>query len=81
MKRLKKLYKIWFLSENLEVIFLENRVDEPLKSGACDECIHCVQMKRTKKCDDTLTKTGKYISCREIRVCNAFNRTCKVEGQ
>ena len=49
-----------------------NRIDEPLKSGACDECTHCVQIKRTKKCDDTLTKTGKYISCREIRVCNAF---------
>ena len=59
---------------------MENRIDEALKSGACDECIHCVQMKRTKKCDDTLTKTGKYISCREIRVCNAFNRTYKVEG-
>ena len=58
-----------------------DRIDEPLKSGAGDECTHCVQIKRTKKCDDTLTKTGKYISCREIRVCNAFNRTYKVEGQ
>lgn len=60
---------------------MENRVDEPLKSGACDECTHCVQIKRTKKCDDALTKTGKYISCREIRVCEAFNLTYKVEGQ
>ena len=56
---------------------MENRIDEPLKNGACDECIHCVQMKRTKKCNDTLTKTGKYISCREIRVCDAFNPTYK----
>lgn len=60
---------------------MENRIDEPLKSGACDECIYCVQMKRTKKCDDALTKTGKYISCREIRVCDAFNLIYKVEGQ
>ena len=61
-------------------VFFENRVDEPLKSGACDECTHCVQIKRTKKCDDALTKTGKYISCREIRVCNAFKCIYKVEG-
>ena len=42
-----------------------DRIDEPLKSGACDECTHCVQIKRTKKCDDALTKTDKYISCRD----------------
>lgn len=56
---------------------MENRIDEPLKSGACGECTHCIQVKRTKKCDDALTKTGKYISCREIRVCDAFNPTYK----
>ena len=58
-----------------------NRIDEPLKSGACDECTHCVQVKRTRKCDSALTKQGKYISCREIRVCTAFNRAYKAEGQ
>ena len=26
-----------------------DRIDEPLKSGACDECTHCVQIKRNKK--------------------------------
>ena len=55
-----------------------DRIDEPLKSGACDECTHCVQIKRTKKCDAALTRQGNLIPCREIRVCNAFNRTYKV---
>lgn len=59
---------------------MENRIDEPLKSGACDECTHCVQVKRTKKCDGALTKQGKYISCRQIRVCTSYNRSYKVEG-
>lgn len=38
-----------------------DRIDEPLKSGACDECTHCVQIKRTKKCDDALTRQENLI--------------------
>ena len=57
------------------------RIDEPLKCGACDECTHCIQVKRTKKCRDNVTKQGNLIPCREIRVCATFNRTYKVEGQ
>lgn len=58
-----------------------NRVDEPLKNGMCDECTHCLQIKRTKKCDDAINKNGKYISCREIRMCANFNRVYKISGQ
>ena len=31
-----------------------DRIDKPLKCGACDECTHCIQVKRTKKCDDAI---------------------------
>ena len=48
------------------------RVDEPLKNGMCDVCTHCIKEKRTKKCNDILNKQGKFVSCREIRVCQKF---------
>lgn len=50
----------------------ELRIDEPLKNEICNKCVHCAQVKRTKKCDQALTQNGKYISCREIRLCNSF---------
>lgn len=58
-----------------------DRIDEPLRNGACNECTHCMQVKRTKKCDNALTKQGNFIPCREIRVCTAFKRTYIIEGQ
>lgn len=32
---------------------MELRIDEPLKNGSCNECSHCMQVKRTKYCGDT----------------------------
>lgn len=58
-----------------------DRIDKPLKCGACDECTHCIQVKRTKKCDDAINKQGKIIACREIRVCTNFNRAYEIKGQ
>ena len=55
------------------------RINEPLKSGVCDECEHCVKEKRTRKCNDAVTKQGKLIHCREIRECNGFKSTYKIE--
>lgn len=60
---------------------MQNRIAEPLKSGACDECIHCVLVKRTKKCGDAVTKQGNIIPCREIRECASYSRIYKIEGQ
>lgn len=57
------------------------RIDEPLQCGACNDCTHSIKIKRTMKCDKSQNKNGKYISCREIRVCESFNRSYIVEGQ
>lgn len=56
-------------------------IDEPLKNGSCEECNHCIQVKRTKYCGNTENKNGKHIPCREMRVCNGFKRNYMVEGQ
>ena len=48
------------------------RIDEPLKNGKCKECTHCLQIKRTLKCD--AIRKDKYISCREVRVCGDWNK-------
>ncbi len=56
-------------------------IDEPLKNGNCEECNHCMQVKRTKYCDATQNKNGKNIPCREMRTCNEFKRIYIVEGQ
>lgn len=60
---------------------MELRIDEPLKNGSCKECNNCIQVKRTKYCGDKKNKNGKYIPCREICVCNSFERSYIVEGQ
>lgn len=59
----------------------ELRIDEPLKNEICNRCVHCVQVKRTKKCDQALTQNGKHISCREIRLCNSFVESYKIDEE
>ena len=44
-----------------EVIMNIVRYDEPLKNGICDECNHCLKIKRTKFCDASKNKNDKYI--------------------
>lgn len=51
------------------------RIDEPLQCGACNDCIHGIKIKRTMKCDQIQNKNGKYIACREIRVCESFKKS------
>jgi hypothetical protein len=58
---------------------VNTRIDEPLKTGACNECLHCVQVKRTLKCDQ-LIRNEKYVCCREIRMCGKYKRNYEVVG-
>ena len=64
-----------------EVIMNIVRYDEPLKNGICDECNHCLKIKRTQFCDASKNKNDKYIRCREMMVCGKFSRSYSIEGQ
>jgi len=55
------------------------RINEPLDSGNCNECLHCIKVKRTLKCDQ-ITKSEKYVSCREIRVCGNYKKAVEIGG-